>query len=193
MAQAKWADYSGAAPILLPVRLLPYWQGFYLPAAAVEESADLELPQGRFTICDDFDFAHPKTDYDRACALGGKAAVHVLPVGPGHALVFETERDHLTWWPQQRMLVNGGSLPDLAQLRRVVWSDELVWVATEPEFVLMNACERGANPDKGPHFEVRLEPGEYVVQWGQYGWADDDPSLILFRFVLQASDKPQRT
>lgn len=183
MPKAGWADYSGAAPILLPVGLLPFWRGFYLPAAPDEECPDLELPEGAFTICDDFDFARPKTDYDRACALGGIPAVQALPVGPGHGLVFATERDTLTWWPEQRMLVNGGSLPQPDQLRRVQWSDELVWRATEPDFVLMNACEHGANPDKEPHFAVRLEPGEYVVQWGQYGWADDDPSLILFRFV----------
>jgi hypothetical protein len=183
MAKAGWVDYSGAAPILLPVSLLPHWRGFFLPADPDDSSPDLELPEGAFTICTDFDFAHPKTDYDRACALGGVPAAQALPVGPGHGLVFATELDPLTWWPEQRMLVNGGSLPDLAQLRRVEWSDELVWRATEPEFVLMNACEHGANPDKGPHFAVRLEPGEYVVQWGRYGWADDDPALVMFRFV----------
>lgn len=189
MSKAGWVDYSGAAPILLPVSLLPYWQGFFVPAAD-DDVAELELPEGRFTIWADFDFAHPKTDYDRACALGGVPAVQALPVGPGHGLVFATELDTLTWWPEQRMLVNGGSLPEAARLRRVEWSDEVVWRATEPDFVLMNACEHGANPEKGPHFQVRLEPGEYVVQWGRYGWADDDPALILFRFVQRASAEP---
>lgn len=186
MTEPQWVNYSGAAPILLPVSLLPSWQGFYL-LSRDDDAVDLELPQGRFTICADFDFAHPKTDYDRACALGGNPAVQPIPVGSGHGLVFATELDTLTWWPQQQMLVNGGALPEPARLRRVTWSDELVWRATEPDFVLMNACEHGANPDKGPHFAVRLEPGEYVIKWGKYGWADDDPALILFRFVKRGS------
>jgi hypothetical protein len=183
MARAGWVDYSGAPPILLPVSLLPFWQGFYLPAAPDEEFPDLELPSGRFNICEDYDFVHPKTDYDRACALGGILAVQALMVGPGFGLVFSIEFDSLTWWREHRMLVNGSSLPDVAQLQRVAWSDELVWTATEPDFVLMNACDHGANPDKEPNFAVRFEPGEYVAQWGSYGWADNDPALILFRFV----------
>ena len=188
MTEILWADYSGAVPILLPTRLLRYWQGFYRPSTADEEE-DLELPEGRFNICDDFDFVHPKTDYDRACALGGIPPVQILSVGPGYGLVFATEMDMLTWWADERMLVNGGTLPDLSQLRRVDWSDEIVWRALESDFVLMNACEHGANPNKGPCFAVHLLPGEYIVQWGQYGWADDDPSLILFRFALQEQDE----
>jgi hypothetical protein len=81
------------------------------------------------------------------------------------------------------MVVNGGALPDPARLGRVEWSDECVWRAAEPNFVLMSACYHGADPDKGPHFKVRLEPGEYVVQRGSHGWADDDPAPVLFRFV----------
>jgi hypothetical protein len=45
-----FADYSGAAPILLPVSILHFWHGFYLPADPTDESADLELPDGRFKI-----------------------------------------------------------------------------------------------------------------------------------------------
>ena len=86
------------------------------------------------------------------------------------------------------MLVNGGSLPEPTLLQRVEWSDECTWRATEPNFVLMNACQHGRSPDLGPHFEVRLEPDEYVVQWGQYGWADDDPAMIVFQFVRRSSD-----
>jgi hypothetical protein len=168
---------------MLPVSLLPYWRGFYFRAAPDDDCPDLELPEGAFTICEHFDFANPKTDYDRACALGGIPPVQTLSVGPGFGLVFATELDRLTWRAKERMVVNGGSLPKPDLLRRVEWSDECVWQATEPDHVLMNACEHGGNPDKGPHFAIRLEPGEYVIQWGQYGWANDDPSMILFQFV----------
>lgn len=190
MTKSEWADYSGAAPILLPVSLLPHWRGFYLPAAPDEWCPDLELPEGAFDICDDFDFAHPKTDYDRACALGGIPAVQTLPVGPGLGLVLATEMDRLTWQPESLMIVNGGALPEPALLTRVEWSDECFWTATESDFVLMNACDHGADPDKDHDFAVCLEPGRYVVQWGQYGWAGEDPSLILFRFVKQGAVEP---
>jgi hypothetical protein len=189
MAKDEWADYSGAAPILLPVSLLPHWRGFYLPAGP-DDCPDLELPNGAFVICDDFDFSHPKTHYDRACALGGVPAAQTLPVGPGLGLVLATELDRLTWRPESLMVVNGGALPEPALLARVEWSDECVWRAAEPDFVLMNACEHGADPDKGLHFPVRLEPGEYTIQWGSYGWADDDPALVLFRFVLRSNAEP---
>jgi hypothetical protein len=190
MLRAGFVDYSGAAPIMLPVSILHYWRGFYLPADPADESPDLELPDGKFNICTDFDFANPKTDYDRACALGGIPAVHLIPVGPGHGLVFATELDPLTWWPERRMIVNGGSLPEPRRLRKVRWSDELVWETSESEFVLMNACDHGAAPRKPDHFAVRLDPGRYVVQRGSYGWAGNDPSLVLFRFEPLGSGLP---
>jgi len=183
MAKVEWADYYGAVPILLPVSLLPHWRGFYLPAPLDEDRPDLELPEEDFVICQDFDFAHPKTDYDRACALGGVPAAQRLPVGPGMGLVLATELDGLTWWPESLMVVNGRTLPEAALLKRVEWSDECVWRADEPDFVLMNACDHGADPNKGLHFAIRLAPGDYRVQWGSYGWSDDDPALVLFRFV----------
>ncbi len=60
-----FVDYSGAAPILLPVSLLPHWRGFYVPAKK-HDVAELEITEGRFKICDHFDFKNPKTDYARA-------------------------------------------------------------------------------------------------------------------------------
>jgi len=184
MTKVEWVNYSGAAPILLPASLLPHWRGFYLPARE-DAFPDLELSEGPFTICDEFDFVHPKTDYDRACALGGVPAVQPLPVGPGFGLVFATERDRLTWDARRFMIVNGGSLPKLALLRRVEWSEECRFQTTERDFVLMNACDHGANPDRGPYLAVHLPLGLYIVQRGQYGWTDNEPSLILFRFVRQ--------
>ena len=183
MLNPGFLDYSGAPPILLPVSLLSQWHGFYEPANKYD-NADLEIPEGRFKIRAVFDFKNPKTDFERACALGGIPAVHQLRIGAGFLLVFATELDNLTWWQEQLMLVNGGSLPDPALLSRVQWSIECNWHATEPIFVLMNACEHGGNPALGPHFAVHLEPGEYAIQWGEYGWADDDDrSMILFQFT----------
>jgi hypothetical protein len=191
MAEVEWADYSGAAPILLPISLFPCWRGFYVQAAPDEDCPDLELPEGNFVICADFDFAQPITDDDRACALGGIPAAQTLPVGPGLGLIFATELDRITWRPESRILVNGGVLPEPLLLARVEWSDECVWRSREPDFVLMNACEHGASLGKRLHFAVHLEPGEYVLQSRRYGWTDDDPNLILFRFVEPTYAKPR--
>lgn len=183
MAQIRFVDYSGAAPILLPVSIMHLWNGFYLPADPKDGPTDLELPNGSFNICDDFDFANPKTDYNRARALGGIPSVQTISVGSGHGLIFATELDSLTWWPEKQMLVNGGSLPLGDNFHRVTWSDTLTWQTAETDFILMNACDHGADPGKQNYFDVRLVPGEYQIQRGDYGWEDDDPAMVLFRFV----------
>jgi len=128
---------------------------------------------------------------DRTCALGGIPAAQTLPVGLGLGLIFATELDRITWRPESRILVNGGVLPEPLLLARVEWSDECVWRSREPDFVLMNACEHGASLGKRLHFAVHLEPGEYVLQSRRYGWTDDDPNLILFRFVEPTYAKPR--
>ncbi len=187
MLKPTWVDYSGATPILLPVRIEDHWEGFYLHAGPDESMPDLMLPHGTYKISDTFDFRHPKTDYDRACALGRSPAVQRIDVGPGFGFVFATERDRLTWWPEQRMLVNGSAMPDPSKLQQVAWSDELSCEIADSDFVLMNACNHGGDPRKGPHFHVHLPPGKYVVQRGRYGWSDRDPSLVLFRFLRQGT------
>ncbi|MBN2496352.1 MAG: hypothetical protein JXR96_17290 [Deltaproteobacteria bacterium] len=183
MTREPFVDYSGAAPILLPSSIRHCWQGFYLPADPDDDLPDLELPEGGYRICDDFDFENPKTDYDRACALGSKPAVQRISVGPGEALVFATELDPLTWWAERCMIVNGACLPDPALLEKVEWQDALVWTTGEPDLVLMNACYHGGDPELEDFFAIEIPAGEYRVQSGRYGWADDDPSLLLFRFV----------
>jgi hypothetical protein len=50
--------------------------------ATGRDNDDLELPSQAFRICGDFDFKHPKTDYDRACAaLSPGRAVAKVRVG----------------------------------------------------------------------------------------------------------------
>jgi hypothetical protein len=184
VTSVKWVDYSGALPILLPVDIKQHWNGFYLPSEpAAGRIPDLELSDASYDICDDFDFEHPKTDYDRACALGGIPPVRLIPVGPGQGIIFATELDRLTWWSGQSMLVNGGVLPDLARLNDMDWSRELNLDIVGPHHVLMNACDHGADEDVTDFFEVTLSPGRYAIEYGRYGWHDNDPYLVLFRFV----------
>jgi hypothetical protein len=182
MVKTDWVNYAKAAPILLPTTLLRCWRGFYLPTT--RDNDDLELPRQAFRICDDFDFEHPKTDYDRACAaLSPGYSVAKVRVGSGFGLVFAAVNGPITWWQKQRMLVNGGGLPPPDRLDEVHWFDEVEWAARVSEFVLMNACDHGRNPDPLPRLRIHLASGKYLVQSGRYGWAVSDPILDLFRFV----------
>jgi len=186
----SWADYSGAAPILLSVELLSYWRGIYLPTNGADATADLDLPEGRFIVCDDFDFEHPRTDYDRVCALPTVPTVQCLSVGPGMALVFAVQHDLVFWWQEHLMLVSGGDLPDPTALERVDWSAALRWQSHEASYVLMNSTDHPADPHRSQTFEVEFAPGEYIVHWGTYGWAANDPLLNLYRFVLDSASSP---
>jgi hypothetical protein len=192
MVNARWVNYAKATPILLPTSLLRCWRGFFLPAP--RDDADLELPRQAFRICDDFDFAHPKTDYDRACAalLQGQEVAKVR-VGSGVGLVFAAVNGPLTWWARRRILVNGRELPAPGRLKEVHWSDGVEWAARGSEFVLMNACDHGLNPDPiMPRLRIRLAAGKYLVQSGRYGWANSDPILDLYRFLPRPSRRTRR-
>jgi hypothetical protein len=187
----KWADYSGALPILLPLRIASSWHGFYLPVAP-GELPDLETPDGEFKMCQDYDFVNPKTDYDRACALGGSPAIQTISVGAGTGLVFATELDAVTWWADRKMIVNGGAIPSESRLPLVKWRAPLNWVTSDSQFLLMNACDHGAAPAPDTFFEVQLTPGEYSIRAGSYGWAGDEDVLILFQFVKTPETSKER-
>ncbi|MEM7179312.1 MAG: Imm21 family immunity protein [Spirochaetota bacterium] len=169
-------DFSGAPPILLPKSLLTQWQGLFLLHQSCK-SPDLEIGAEKYVICDDFDFDNPRTDYDRACAT--EHSHFLLDVARGQGLVFSTEYDQMAWWPEERMLVNGSSLPELKN-SDVNWEYPMEWQATESEFVLMNACNHGGDPDMDPNSFVCLDltPGKYVVERANF---TDDYVHILFR------------
>jgi hypothetical protein len=183
----EWSNYSGAAPLLISVDLLPHWNGFYLPLDKAVPFPDLELPTGQFKTCLDFEFDNPKTDYDRICAQlcssKGSPAIQTYPVGPGEGLTFSTELDQLAWCETQLMLVNGGDWPKPELKERVDWSDELAWTSLKSEYLLINACDHGTKLGDDTTISIHLEPRDYTIQYGRYGWADDDSSLLLFRFI----------
>lgn len=176
-------NYSGAPAILLPKSIAPFWSGFYLPVEDDDEGlgGDLELPQGSFEICDEFDLENPRTDYDRLCVQ--KGALSLFPVGSGQMLAIKTGHDCHGWWPEQQMIVEGGALPDLSKMSRIQWSAPIEWRVTDTDFVLMNACEHGADPDLRDCAHIRLTPGLYQISIGQYGWEGDDPYLHLVALV----------
>jgi hypothetical protein len=181
MVETKWMDFSGAPPILMPERLLDFWGGFYLPADE-NDTADLTLPNGRaFCVQDDFDFKHPKTDYDRLCARAGGHFLH--PVGPGQALGISDYSDGTVgWWPEQQMLITVSQhLPDPAGFELLEWKDEVIWQIPDAGLILMNSCLHGADPDKpqDQFVEIDLQPGKYSITAADYS---EGICVMLYRF-----------
>lgn len=182
MGDVKWMDFSGAPPLLIPERFLGVWRGFYLPADEEEDCPDLELPDGRaFCICDEFDFEHPQTDYDRLCARGGGHFLH--PVGPGRALVISDDSDGpVGWWPEQQMVLTVSRyLPDPACFDRLEWKGEVRWQIPDGRLILMNSCLHGADPDKpqDEFVEIDLEPGVYSITAADHS---EGICVMLYRF-----------
>lgn len=181
MNSVKWMDYSGAPPLLIPERILHFWSGFYLPAGK-GDSPDLELPDGRaLCVCAEFDFEHPRTDYDRLCARGGGHFLH--PVGPGQALAISDYSDGTVgWWAEQQMLLTvSRHLPDPACFDRLEWRDEVRWEVPAGPLILMNSCLHGADPDKSQDEVdvIELNPGIYSITAADHS---EDFCVMLYRF-----------
>ena len=181
MSEPLWFCYSKVSPILLPVALCSEWTGYYVPLKSRKKYASLELGGRRFTT----DPESPLTDWGRVIALlDWHPQVKKIVVGHGFGLVFSGDQDHVSWWQQDLMLINGGPVlkAELTKLDRVQWSDELIWQNEQSEYTLMCACEHGANVADEERFHVHLKPGNYLVKSGCYGWDNDDVSLTLYRF-----------
>jgi hypothetical protein len=178
--------WEGAAPILLPVSLVPKWLGMLVRSTDDSDCPDVRLPEGDFTFAFEYDFDDPKTDYDRLCAQALEGGwVHRIRVGSGTGLTFSSVHEPWIWWGPQRILVGGGNLPTDAELDEIKWSNELTWEAKESRFVIMNsACYGGELSEQRPdedYFKVQLPPGKYTVQFGKGG----EYGPYLFRFVLK--------
>ncbi len=179
MAQ-EWADYSGACAVLVAESRVGAWHGMFTAVDAGDP--DFVLSGQAWRLDDEMDFENPTTDYDRACAVDGVAA-HLLEGRGFAALVIVLELDMLTWWQDEKVIVNGDTLPSRANLERVRWEPAVTVELSEGRHILMNAADHGGDPSKGTHFHPELAPGTYRVEWGQYGWEPDDPALVLWRFV----------
>jgi hypothetical protein len=191
MGNPRWFCYSKVPAILLPVSIARHWRGFYLPVRSSKKHPDLVIGDARFRIDPGPNLKHPKTDLDRAWVLlANPPEVQMIDVGPGFGLIFGADQDFVSWWANDLLLLIGGPVlkKELSKMGLVEWSDQLVWQTKEREFVLMNSCEHGANPKNEEQFTVHLKPGEYVLQYGWYGWDGPDPALHLFRFV--SKEKP---
>jgi hypothetical protein len=140
---------------------------------------------------------HPKTDLDRAWVLLAEprnAQVKMIDVGPGSGLIFDADRDFVLWWAKDLMLViDGVSKKALPKMSRVEWSDQLAWQTKEREFVLMNSCEHGANPNDEERFcspakARRLRCAVRMVRMGR-----SRPYCTSLSFRANKLTRPEKT
>lgn len=118
----RWLNFHKAAAIVIPHRYTASWRGFYLPVKSRKADADLELPEGRYSIGTDFDFDHPRTDYDWACKALKDRSHALLSVGPGKGLVLGG-LGPVTYCPTGKLIVfRYGGLPDLNHIKALPWS-----------------------------------------------------------------------
>ncbi len=180
-SDCKWIDFHKAAAIVIPKRYKSLWKGFYLPMRMGEQGvSDLELPDGNYSICTDFDFDHPRTDYDRACqALIGRTH-NLVPAGSGAGLAL-AGLGPATYCSQAQLIVfQYGGLPALDRLEELPWKGELVWEPGDSHLTLMNACLHGADSQRREEdfIDFELELGRYSVTSAAQG--------NLFRFIRLA-------
>ena len=76
----RFMNFSGAPALLIARSALRSWHGILLDEPRTPDATpDFEDDEGNaWYIHDDFDFAHPRTDYERLCAAleGGVLGVH---------------------------------------------------------------------------------------------------------------------
>jgi hypothetical protein len=147
-----WLDFSGAPPLLIPKRLAQYWNGAIEPIG------------GKFL---DLCTTTPRTDYDRACkaAWPGRGS---LDVADGSALALYTEFDAHGWIESLGVVACGGWIPSTSQMDQATWTDPLLWMATDREFLLMNSAASGTVDVRADDaVPLSLKPGMYRIEYAR--------------------------
>lgn len=174
-----WFWFDKCPPLVIPELYKMDWSGFYLPSTSNNDYPDLTTSNGNFTICDDFDFDNPKTDYDRACALDKTGLLKVQE--EGWALVIDTVYVIAYWEAKQTFIVKNNTFSTLQEIASntlilkelednwsvMQWQTLLTMDVSTENMCLMNSCEHGANPEIPPHELLcfQLEPGHYRLQY----------------------------
>jgi len=162
-------------------RLLPFWEGADEPANG--RTVEAEFRWG----------SEVATDYDRACDIGTFAGV--IEVGPGSALVLNTDGDAMaTWLPPTE--VNEGVIIEwaYADSEDQLISEAYRWlrngaidvisdfkVETSP-LVLFVSAEAGDDTIYDRQI-FEIQPGPYEVASG--GQVTDTTSVVWHRFRLK--------
>lgn len=140
----EWVESTGPL-VVLPEAELPSWLGIEEPAT--------------------------ETDYDRACAVGGR--VGLIPVGQATGLVLGDDPTGTSFVPEHGAFVRWcaadsedgllGSVGDA--MREADWEPELYWDVPGP-VVLFDAALPGIAVSHEDHVRVPLDAGRYAVRAG---------------------------
>ena len=98
---SRWISTDGGPLLSLPSAKLGAWNGSYLPGR--DGDFVIETFRGPFAFTTNYDFANPRTDYERACSIDG--LVGPLEVDGALALVLDDHPLDTTWLP-----TSGGGL-----------------------------------------------------------------------------------
>jgi hypothetical protein len=163
-----WLNTSGAPVLLAPRSALPHWRGILLqeprsPDAMVDF---VDEHGGEWFIHDAFDFAKPRTDYDRLCgALAGHTEL-LVPLGDAHALAISDGCDTSAWWREESIVLTGGE--STPRLDALTFSTVLELEVHESAWVLMNSAVAGVqvlgDDDDDEWQHVTLRPGRYRIE-----------------------------
>ena len=149
MPEARWLDFSGAPPLLIPRSLVPFWRG------TTDASTGLYR---------EFDEDAPVTDYDRACAAAwpGRAILEFRGV---QILALYTESDRHSWDGDKRIVACSAEWPSDEALQQASWTDPIQWHTKERSLLLMNSAADGNERLRDDDFIVlELDPGSYTVE-----------------------------
>jgi len=164
----KWLNTSGAPLLLLPRRVIREWRGILLrePRSA-ESMVDYVDDEGaEWFIHDGFDFANPRTDYDRLCGSFGDGVTELLvPLGDATALAVSDGCDTAAWWAERSMLLTGQEQTPNADA--LEWETVLELDVRDDAWVLMNSAVAGVqvlgDEDDDEWTHVTLQRGRYRV------------------------------
>ena len=170
-SELRWMNFSGAPALLLPRSSVSAWHGIFSSVPPRRDSKpDLHSDNGdAFYLHDTFDFAYPKTAYDRLCGefQDRRAETLIVPIGEVDAFSVSDGSDTFSWWSDESMIVSGAErLPDRDALRSLDWRRIHAIEVREPEWLLANAALNGIEmKDGSPDLHaVSLELGIYVIE-----------------------------
>ncbi|MER8185046.1 Imm21 family immunity protein [Kitasatospora sp. NPDC094015] len=160
----QWIESEGGPLVVLPEEALGAWRGT--------------------------DGDAPDSDYARACAVDGYAAV--IPAGPAEALVLGDEPAATTYLPEHRLFVRWCAAESEAALFAALgpaleyarWEEGLSW-RTPGAAVLLDAAAPGAGAGPRERLTLDLAPGRYAVR---AAWVEPDPLtwLTLVQLIPEA-------
>lgn len=141
---AIWQDFSGAPMLLLPREKKYEWFGFYntQPDAGTSDSTpDAYYKNKPYFISTDFDFEHPKTDYDFLCKRFEDESKSIVESPVGGAIAISGFYDAFTWLDEELLLING-RMPyiDLKQLTNLQWQNAYYFVNQFENLIFINSC-----------------------------------------------------